>query len=358
MKPLSRVLVVLVGTTLSALAIAMLAGAADGQWLLGAAAILIPTFGLASLLYRVFSDEGIALGAGAAVWSGMVILGAPAWIERDQAWARAEVPAEILAVLEQLPAAERPIAAAPPPCDCADESFAVSPVEERPVTTPQIVDEDEGDLVVLPYEGTASSMRLPLSIEKDGVYVDTELIFDTGATLTAINPRILDELGVKIDPNAPTIRTQTANGLRDSPLIFIDRIWLGGFEIEGVTATLCDNCGSMNGLLGLNVSSNFKVEVDQARRELLFRPVAEPDRHLDVKSWLRYRMLNRGGRRHLVSINEGPRDVRDARVEARCGDDAIEVTLGEIPSGGESEAVPIPGLDCDRSEIRLQWAQW
>jgi hypothetical protein len=69
----------------------------------------------------------------------------------------------------------------------------------------------------------------------------------------------------------------------------VPKLWVGGFEVEGVSVSVCDACandGSV-GLLGLNVSERFLVTVDGAREELVLSPRAGAEnRATDVSPWV------------------------------------------------------------------------
>ena len=240
-------------------------------------------------------------------------------------------------------------------CDCAE----VGPAEV--VFAPVVMGEggEGGDLVVLPYEGSVSSMRLPILFQQDRAEAEAELVFDTGATLTAISPEVLDALGYRIPRDAPRVTMQTANGLRESPLFVVDRLWLGGFSVEGVTAILCDQCGTLSGLLGLNVSSQFRVEVDQHARELLLRPLAVPSRHLDVRPWLDLSLERAGQELRVIAESQAPRPITALEVSARCGEaPEVRVHLPDLPAGGTAAGLLEAPPGCRSFSLQVEHALW
>jgi len=365
--PLTIILLI-VAVGLASVAAAVLIGSASGYFFVALIALLVPAAGLGSLVHRANVESGRSFLLGGIGWSCMVIVASPIWLSRTEAFFQVGFSTTQAEEMDRwLPGLPVPdpiedgdtLAA----CDCDRPPLGrgeVTAATDASPSAPPIMDEALGDLVVLPYEGTASAMSLPLTLEMDGESLDTELLFDTGASMTAIHPRLLAALGYTVPDDAPTIRTQTANGLRESPLVFLDRIWLGGFVVEGVTATVCGGCGRLNGLLGLNVSSSFRVEVDQARRELLFRPEMRPDRHLDIRHWLDFGLIRRGPELSLVMENIAPRDIRAANVRLWCEEQDVErfVRFSEVDSEERVEAVVSPTLPCDRPIVTLIEGRW
>jgi predicted aspartyl protease len=225
------------------------------------------------------------------------------------------------------------------------------------------------DQVALPYEGRGHSLLIPVTIEGPaGAVLETQMLFDTGATYTTMTPLALQQLGVHLDPNAPSITSQTANGLTTSRLAVLERIWLGGFEVPGVTVAVCDACAGDDqvGLLGLNVSGRFLITLDTARKELIFEPHEEAaGLHLDVRPW-----LDLGGKGRtwpdghteitLTAVSHAPRAVARAVVEIRCGEGRWEAPFAHIAAGGREQAqarIPAPA-DCDPFTVDLVRASW
>ncbi len=319
---------------------AILVGGAAAWGLLGGAVLLLlPSAGLAALLTDRAPPE-----LGLVVWSALVILGAPLWLDRGAA-----LSAVGLADLEAvLPSLHREAAPGAP-------EVAEPPTSRQPVPPPPIA-VDSDDLVVLPYEGTARSMLLAVSLESERVVLDTEMVFDTGATLTTVSPQLLEALEIDVPDDAPTIQLQTANGIRTSPLLLLDRLWLGGFAVEGISVSVCENCGSLNGLIGLNVSSMFRIEVNQQDRELTFIP-QDGDRHLDIAHWLSLSLTRARDGVTVTAENRSPRRITGAVIEGDCGE-PVSVALPDILPG-ERRAVLFPApLRCSRPNVRLIQAVW
>jgi len=342
---LSLVLAAVLGGLAAAILIGGAAALSDSTGLLALLpapasliAVLLPAAGVAALLKERAPPE-----VGVIIWAGLVVLGAPLWIDRGEA-----LGAVGLGRLDaHLPAVLRPTTAAPQP----------SPGETLLKTLPPPpIDHAADDLVVLPYEGTARSMLLTVSLESERVVLDTEMVFDTGATLTTISPRLLEGLEIDIPDDAPTIQLQTANGVRTSPLLLLDRLWLGGFAVEGVSVSVCDNCGDLNGLIGLNVSSMFRVEVDQQARELTFHP-EDGDRHLDIAHWLSMSLTRSRQGLSVTATNRSTRTISGALIEASCGEPSV-VRLETIAPGQAASATFPEEVACRRPDLSLLEALW
>jgi len=241
-----------------------------------------------------------------------------------------------------------------------------------PVVAPVVADKPPpsapptGEEVILPYDGSGTSLVVPVAFEHDEKDVEVAMIFDTGATFTSVDTDTLRALGVRLPGDAPEVEVRTANGLRAMRLVLIDRVWLGGFAVEGVTVGVCDACahGDEVGLLGLNVSGRFLVTVDQQSRELRLRPRERPDRTTDVKYWVHPAARATAWPDGRVDVevtldNNSDRVVRDAVVRIGC-DGGYEVPIPHVEPGetGRSEVALAIGADCEGYTVELLSASW
>ncbi len=184
----------------------------------------------------------------------------------------------------------------PPPEATAKSRPKPPPVAKKPalpavakLKQPEPVAAVTQDEVVLPTEGRRGSLRIPVTVEGRRRSTDVSMIFDTGATLTTLNRATLRKIGVAIPKDAPKLNVHTAAGPRETQVVLVPKLWVGGFEVEGVSVSVCDACandGSV-GLLGLNVSERFLVTVDGAREELVLSPRSGAEnRATDVSPWV------------------------------------------------------------------------
>jgi len=242
-----------------------------------------------------------------------------------------------------------------------------APLIEQPPPPSRL--RDDADQVALPYEGRGHSLLIPITLEgPDGRIVETEMLFDTGATYTTLDRATLRSLGIRVPSDAPSITFQTANGASTSQLSVVDKIWLGGFEVSGATVAVCDSCtsgGMSAGLLGLNVSSRFLITLDTARQEVILEPREQLRAHLDVRPWLD--LTGRGaswpdGRTEvtITAENLSSRPLSQAKVEVRCEDERFELSLGPFAARETLEAqatIPPPAV-CDPFSIDLTHGSW
>lgn len=281
-----------------------------------------------------------------AVASGLAVLVAPAGVDASKQAARL---ASRLA---------EPLARAP-------EGRLPAPEAERPaLVCPPAAMAATGDQVALPYEGQGHSLAIPVLFGD----VELQMLFDTGATVTTLSRADLRRIGVPLPSDAPEITLRTANGERTAKLVMVPRIWVGGLEVDGVTVGVCEECadGKTSGLLGLNVSGQFLVTLDTARKEVVFQ-VREgaPDRVVDIAPWMDVRATATLFPDERVEVlveaaNRSDRMVTDARVGIHCGGDTFEVKLTDIPprSRGSSRTSLPRGTECEAYKVSLDAAKW
>jgi predicted aspartyl protease len=240
---------------------------------------------------------------------------------------------------------------------------AIADGELAPESTPE-----QPGRVVLPYEGDGRSMKVAVTFDGPDVSEELTLLFDTGATFTTMDRGARIKLGVPIPAGAPTATFQTANGQVDSPLVLLDRVWLGERAIQGVTVAVCDDCSSEGtvGLLGLNLSGQFHVTLDHELQEIVLEAdEGGADRHLDITHWLdiegtatRYptgRVVV-----ELAARNRAHEAISEAVVEVECPDRSFAAEIAAIPSQGERHTrFELPrGTNCDSYRVILRTARW
>jgi clan AA aspartic protease (TIGR02281 family) len=231
--------------------------------------------------------------------------------------------------------------------------------ECRPVAVPVA-----GDQVALPYEGSGHSMAVPVQFGE----VEFPMLFDTGASVTTLDATSLRKLGVRVAGDAPEITLRTANGERTARLVLLDRVWVGGLAVDGVTVGVCEECADERtaGLLGLNVSGQFLVTVDTVRREVIFQArEGEQDRLVDVGPWLKVKATARLFPDERVEVdvradNAAMRSVRSAEVGIHCDGDDFVANLSAIPArSGASTTLSLPrGTRCESYTVSLDHARW
>lgn len=338
---------------------------------------MVVVFGPPSALVHVVPDRLGGYAAGLMGWSLALMVCFPVYFpeERARAWTagmgafgqmfQSRPPPSLGPRLDGL----LPSLLGTPPAPNA-EPAAPSPVA-RPRPVPDLptvtTHADGGDAVVLPYEGTGSSLKVPVDLEgADGKVLEVMMLFDTGASFTSVDRATLRALGVRVPSDAPEVTVRTANGERTTPLVLLDRVWLGGLAIDGVTVGVCDACahGDEVGLLGLNVSGRFLVTVDQEQQEIHLQPRTTDDRTSDVRYWVEPSARATrwdDGRIEVeaIVVNNAPRTVHDAVVRIDCG----EPFMARFPpvAAGEEASVRVglpDGTDCSGYTIGLESASW
>jgi predicted aspartyl protease len=327
---------------------------------LAAAAIgALPIGGLWLLLGR----GPWSLACAAWSWPAMLFVGLPAFFPGEVPGALGTGLAVFAAPLGKGAAAQAsalgarlPVASegkAPPPT----AGLATEPCPPAPAAM-------SDDAAALPYEGSGHSLVVPVQLGP----AEFPMLFDTGASLTTLSEISLRKLGLAIPRDAPTVTLHTANGERSAKIVLLDQAWVGGLPVEGVTIAACEECADLNsaGLLGLNVSGQFLVTVDTARKEVVFQArQGAADRIIDVAAWLNVNATARIFPDTRVEVevrgtNESGRAVTEAEVGLHCGEDHFRAILRDVPAHGTATtSVSLPrGTRCDAYRVTLDHARW
>lgn len=224
------------------------------------------------------------------------------------------------------------------------------------------------DQVALPFEGEGRTLAIPVTVEgPEGAERDVWMLFDTGATLTTLDLATLAQLGVSVPPDAPEVTVHTAGGERRTRLAMLERVWIGGMEVDGVTVSVCDDCVGEHavGLLGLNVSGRFLATVDHRRQELLLQPQPDKgDRALDIGHWLELGATATRWPDERIEVqvrakNRSTRRVERADVAIACEQSWVAVLTDIEPGATATSLVSLPaGTKCDGYTVRLAHADW
>ena len=227
-----------------------------------------------------------------------------------------------------------------------DTGYVNQFIEREDVPLPTEENQDISDFVALPYEQTGGVFSIPMTVVPEGQEAkDLWMIFDTGASISTLDSRTLAELGmVKIPDNAPTLQFRTANGLRESPIVLIDQIWMGGYLVGPVTFAVCESCSKddVRGLLGLNISDFFLVTIDTLHKELLLQPRKKQHLRTDIRHWIH--ISSAWGLRGLeIDVeNSSPQTIYDLRIQLQC-DETIRIS--ELPTQ-ETKSIIVKNLSC------------
>lgn len=160
---------------------------------------------------------------------------------------------------------------APPPArspEPADEEPDAEPEPEAndlpPAPTP---------LPLGPCEVRATPMRgrgtYLVDVVIDGV--QTQLILDTGATLTVISSAFAEEANIRPDPGRE-IGARTAGGFVRFETAVVSSVDVGGRTVENLRVAICDECTAelASGLLGLDVQRPLGLALDVRQQVVRF----------------------------------------------------------------------------------------
>lgn len=105
-------------------------------------------------------------------------------------------------------------------------------------------------------------------------YRDLNLLIDTGAVITVIEPRLLAELGYDLDGEVQYFNT--ANGTIQAPMVDIEDLSIGSVAVKelSVAAVNLSMSGEIDGLLGMNFLRHYQFRIDQDAKVLYLNPIA------------------------------------------------------------------------------------
>lgn len=362
-----EMLAMVIGTLPVLVAMATLVGLGmhrdAATWAVSASTVLfvVAPPALASALVR--RHRGYAFAAVAAVWGTGVFVSLPIYFPGERADALVtglSLGSEDLGRVARMFAdtlPEEPTLAEPEVPVAETLVVAQAPPPAEPLLDHQIA---------LPYEGDGRRMSVEIAIEHGGEDRELQLLLDTGATYTTLPTSLLAELGIRAHEDDPVITLHTAGGEREARIVLVDRLWLGDLPMDGVAIATCDLCASDDtaGLLGLNVTGGYNLNIDADRREVVFSRRKDYSRHLDVKPFVEVgaTVTRLPGQ---VSVearldNNAPRTVSLARASIHCRDETWLVELGPIEAGESATSQrKLPRHEpCERYQVGLHSAEW
>jgi len=251
----------------------------------------------------------------------------------------------------------------------ADEATALDRIETGAQALPvDGTEEAEAGVAVLTTDGEGRSLRVTVGIEVDGRLAEIPLLFDTGATLTTLDRKTVQQLGIVIAEDTPRATLQTAGGPVESSVVLLERLWLDDIAVDNVSIAICDTCAQedASGLLGLNVTGLFEVTLRTAEREIQLAPTdLDGDRRLDVGHWLTLGSTasikwTGGIEVEVVVDNSASVSVSEVVTEVGCVNRSFAIQLNTIPSGSQrSTRASLPaGTDCSTYQVSLLSARW
>jgi predicted aspartyl protease len=108
------------------------------------------------------------------------------------------------------------------------------------------------------------------------------LVIDTGASMTSVEPAILQELGYTSDDAILRTRVPTPVGVQHGHLLRTPRFHALGVDLSGfvVQALALADAYGVDGLLGMNFLERFNFTIRPRDRQILLEPaeLGEPPR--------------------------------------------------------------------------------
>ena len=332
--------------------------------------VVLPWLGIASLFRRRLN--GLAVGAW--IWPVLLLAGIPLYLPQERADALVTGMAHLVSPLPEehntwIIEKSRFLAALLRTETLAGELPPPEAELEPPAPAPQATTTLPTAGVALPYEGTENQRRVSVVIEDvNGETREVWMIFDTGASLTTVDNKTLNSLGVEIPANGPQLDLKTANGIRRDRVALLERVWVGGMPVEGVTVAACDPCAPDDGvgLLGLNVTGMFHVTLDPERQEIVLQPRNDiPDRLGDISPWVElsgtFHTWSDGRvEMEVGALNQSRRLISRVSVAIDCGEKRFRTDIRNIePGATESQRVSLPRwTTCTPGIFSLRGAHW
>ena len=102
------------------------------------------------------------------------------------------------------------------------------------------------------------------------------LMVDTGASLVTISDKLAKQLGYRTNSKSAQIPFTTAGGMVWMPMLALDTVQVGEAQVSLVEASVNNQLGDMDGLLGMSFLGDYRVEMDTARSQMILRPLGNP----------------------------------------------------------------------------------
>ena len=152
--------------------------------------------------------------------------------------------------------------AEPPPSLAQDVRVPTSdrPIRIKPVVFDHVdVIGDEPRFVAPTRRDRIGRIWAPVAVNGKGPY---RLVLATGASHSALTPRLAEALGIQADP-ADTIMLRGATGSVAVPMVPIDTLEIGDLLMEpGKLAIIPDALAGADGVLGMEELANKRIHID------------------------------------------------------------------------------------------------
>jgi hypothetical protein len=230
-------------------------------------------------------------------------------------------------------------------------------------------------------------IRLPFLRDRGAIFVEAKVhgqphlfLLDTGASGTTLTSAVAAAVRITPGPDSPKVMMQTASGVMETRQGIMDRFELGNRTLRRVTFTICDPCGALQfrgrpvaGLLGMNVLSRYRMNLDDSRGMLELIPnSAFVNQWADIEPWLRIQYV---GQRYTSSarqemlvrvmlVNASSHPITDVKVELTCrgSSGTVQSSIGSVArvNPGRPAEVDLRAkiTECEQVETRIVEARW
>ena len=98
---------------------------------------------------------------------------------------------------------------------------------------------------------------------------------DTGASMVTLSVKAAKDLGLEYGPDSPRMPFTTAGGQVWMPVVLLNSVKVGDAEVKDVEASISDEMGDLDGLLGMSFLNDFRVEMDRSRSQMVLKSLHE-----------------------------------------------------------------------------------
>lgn len=113
--------------------------------------------------------------------------------------------------------------------------------------------------------------RIMVDVRVNGT-TSANLLLDTGADKTMINPRVLLAAGATISRPAGSARVTGVAGSEDVSFVFVDSLEVGDARVGRIPVASYDVAGAGDGLLGRDFLDRFNVTIDSTNGVIRLDP--------------------------------------------------------------------------------------
>ena len=151
-------------------------------------------------------------------------------------------------------------------------SFPSSEVPVPSSFTPKASPTKEYVVPLIPTHG--GNFMVEVVLNKN---LTAKLMVDTGASLVTLSDKVAKKLGFRSNSQSPKMQFTTAGGVVWMPMMALKTLGVGEANENWVEASVNDQMGDLDGLLGMSFLGDYRVEMDKARSQMILKPLGNPN---------------------------------------------------------------------------------